>query len=51
MEFSSQSPDEKIKLGKIVDKVLPLAQKVLPVAATIIPSLAPVATVVGAIRR
>ena len=51
MEFSSQRPDEKIKLGKIVNKVLPIAQKVLPVAATIIPSLAPVATVVGAIRR
>jgi hypothetical protein len=51
MEFSNESPDQKIKLGKVVNKVLPIAQKVLPVAATIIPSLAPVATVVGAINR
>lgn len=51
MEFSSERPDQKIKLGKVVNKVLPIAQKVLPVAATIIPSLAPVATVVGAINR
>ena len=51
MEFSSQSPEQKIKIGKIVNKILPVAQKVLPVAAAIIPSLAPVATVVGAINR
>jgi hypothetical protein len=51
MEFSSQSPEQKIKIGKIVNKILPVAQKVLPVAATIIPSLAPVSTVVGAINR
>lgn len=51
MEFSTESPEEKIKLGKIINKVLPIAQKVLPVAATFIPTLAPVATVVGAIRR
>ena len=51
MEFSSQSPEQKIKIGKIVNKILPVAQKVLPVAATIIPSLAPVATIVGAINR
>jgi hypothetical protein len=47
MEFSTQSPEQKIKIGKIVNKILP----VLPVAATIIPSLAPLATVVGAINR
>lgn len=51
MEFSTESPEQKIKLGKIINKVLPIAQKVLPVAATFIPTLAPVATVVGAIRR
>jgi hypothetical protein len=51
MEFSSQSPEQKIKIGKIVNKILPVAQKVLPVAATIIPSLVPVSTVVGAINR
>lgn len=51
MEFSNESPEQKIRLGKIVNKVLPIAQKVLPVASTFIPSLAPVATVVGAIRR
>jgi hypothetical protein len=52
MEFSTESPDQKrLKLGKIVNKVIPVAQKVLPVAATFIPSLAPVATVVGAIKR
>ena len=51
MQFSTESPEEKIKLGKIINKVLPIAQKVLPVAATFIPTLAPVATVVGAIRR
>ena len=52
MEFSTESPDQKrLKLGKIVNKVIPVAQKVLPVAATFIPSLVPVATVVGAIKR
>ena len=51
MQFSTESPEQKIKLGKIINKVLPIAQKVLPVAATFIPTLAPVATVVGAIRR
>jgi hypothetical protein len=52
MEFSNESPDQKkIKLGKIVNNVIPVAQKVLPVASTLIPSLAPIATVVGAIKR
>jgi len=51
MEFSTESPEQKIKLKKVVNKVLPIAQKVLPLAATIVPSLAPVATVVGAINR
>ena len=51
MEFSTESPEQKLKLGKIVNKVIPVAQKVLPVAATFIPSLAPVATVVGSINR
>ena len=55
MDFSSQSaPESKNfikKVGNATKKVLPVAQKVLPVAATFIPALAPVATVVGAIRK
>jgi hypothetical protein len=55
MDFSSQdAPENKNfikKVGKVAQKVLPVAQKVLPVAATFIPALAPVATVVGAIRK
>lgn len=50
MDFSAESPEQKLKLGKVVNKVLPIAQKILPVAATIVPSLAPVATIVGAIK-
>jgi hypothetical protein len=55
MDFSSEyDPESKNfgkKVGKVVKKVLPVAEKVLPVAATFVPALAPVATVVGAIRR
>ena len=50
MEFSTECPDEKLKLGKIVNNILPIAQKVLPVAATILPGLAPVAKVVNSIH-
>ena len=62
MEFSSNSdfastdaPDHKSWLTKkaipAIKKALPVVEKILPVAATIIPGLAPVATVVGAIRH
>lgn len=55
MDFSSEyDPESKNfikKVGNATKKVLPVAEKVLPVAATFIPALAPVATVVGAIRK
>ena len=55
MDFSAESPQQKNFLKKkvlpAIKKALPIAQQVLPVAATFVPALAPVATVVGAIRR
>jgi len=52
---STNAPDHKSWLTKkalpAVKKALPVVNKILPVAATIIPGLAPVAAVVGAIRR
>jgi hypothetical protein len=55
MDFSSEAPEQKNFLKKkvlpAIKKALPIAQQVLPVAATFVPALAPVATVVGAIRR
>ncbi len=54
MDFS-EAPQQKNFLKKkvlpAIKKALPIAQQVLPVAATFVPALAPVATVVGAIRR
>jgi len=54
LNFSSAVPEQKNffkKVLPIAQRVLPIAQQVLPVAATFIPALAPVATIVGAIRR
>lgn len=51
MDFSSEYSPESKNFGKVIKKVLPVAEKVLPVAATFVPALAPVATVVGAIRK
>lgn len=55
MDFSAESPEQKNFLKKkvlpAIKKALPIAQQVLPVAATFVPALAPVATVVGAIRK
>jgi hypothetical protein len=54
MDFS-EAPEQKNflknKVLPAVKKALPIAQQVLPVAATFVPALAPVATVVGAIRK
>jgi hypothetical protein len=55
LNFSSTVPEQKNFLKKkvlpAIKKALPIAQQVLPVAATFVPALAPVATVVGAIRK
>ena len=55
MDFSNEAPEQKNFLKKkvlpAVKKALPVVEKVLPVAATFVPALAPVATVVGAIRK
>jgi len=50
MEFSIEAPQQKIKIGNVIRKVLPVVQRVLPVVATFVPALAPVATVAGALR-
>lgn len=44
MEFSNQSPEEKLKLGKVLGKVV----KVLPIVSGFVPVLAPINTVVQA---
>jgi len=51
MNFSNEAPEgKKIKIGKVINKVLPIAQQVLPVASVFVPALAPVAAAVGGIN-
>ena len=58
LSFSTASPDEKLRLGKTLGKVVKVADRVLPVASTFVPALVPINTAVqagkqiaGAIRR
>ena len=48
LSFSESSPDEKLRLGKTVNKVISVAGKVLPVASQFVPALVPVNTAVQA---
>jgi len=49
MDFSNEAPEQKKNF--LNKKVIPAIKKVIPVAATFVPTLAPVATVVGAIKK
>jgi len=58
LSFSASVPDEKLRLGKTLGKVVKVADRVLPVASTLVPALVPINTAVqagkqiaGAIRR
>ena len=58
LSFSDSVPDEKLRLGKTLGKVVKVAGRVLPVASTFVPTLVPINTAVqagkqiaGAIRR
>ncbi len=58
LSFSASVPDEKLRLGKTLGKVVKVANRVLPVASTFVPALVPINTAVqagkqiaGAIRR
>ena len=58
LSFSTAGPDEKLRLGKTLGKVVKVAGRVLPVASTFVPALVPINTAVqagkqiaGALRR
>lgn len=40
--FSNSTPEEKLKLGKTLGKVINVAGKVLPIASQYVPALVPV---------
>jgi hypothetical protein len=48
LSFSSACPDEKLRLGKTLGKVIKVADRVLPIASTFVPALVPVNTAVQA---
>jgi hypothetical protein len=47
MDFSEQTPEEKLKLGNILK---PLG-KIIPAIAPFVPALQPVAAVIGALKK
>ena len=47
MDFSEQTPEEKLKLSQ----VLGAAVKVIPAVAPFVPALQPVAAVIGALKK
>ena len=58
LSFSTSHPDEKLRIGKALGKVVRVAGKVLPVASTFVPALVPINNavqagkqIVGAVRR
>jgi hypothetical protein len=48
LSFSDSSPEEKLKLGKTVNKVISTAGKVLPIVSQFVPALVPINTAVQA---
>ena len=46
LSFSASVPDEKLRLGKTLGKVVKVAGRVLPVASTFVPALVPINTAV-----
>jgi hypothetical protein len=58
LSFSTSHPDEKLRIGKALGKVVRVAGKVLPIASTFVPALVPINNAVqagkqiaGALRR
>jgi hypothetical protein len=58
LSFSTSHPDEKLRIGKALGKVVRVAGKVLPIASTVVPALVPINNavqagkqIVGALRR
>ena len=49
LNFSTETPQQKLRIGRLIKKVFPVVQRILPVAATFIPALIPAAAIVGAI--
>ncbi len=49
LNFSTETPEQKLRIGRVIRKVFPVVQRVLPVAATFIPALRPVAAISSAI--
>jgi hypothetical protein len=48
LSFSDYSPEEKLKLGKTLGKVISVAGKVLPIASQFVPVLVPINAAVQA---
>jgi hypothetical protein len=48
LSFSDSSPEEKLRLGKSLGKVISVAGKVLPIASQFVPALVPINTAVQA---
>ncbi len=48
LSFSASVPDEKLRIGKTLGKVVKVADRVLPVASTFVPALVPINTAVQA---
>jgi hypothetical protein len=58
LSFSTSHPDEKLRIGRALGKVVRVAGKVLPIASTFVPALVPINNAVqagkqiaGALRR
>ena len=48
LSFSDSDPEEKLKLGKTLGKVISVAGKVLPIASQFVPVLVPINAAVQA---
>jgi len=58
LSFNTSHPDEKLRIGRALGKVVRVAGKVLPIASTFVPALVPINNAVqagkqiaGALRR
>ena len=47
MDFSEQTPEEKLKLGNLLKPII----KIIPAIAPFVPALQPVAAVIGALKK
>ena len=51
MDFSSETPEEKLKLGKLLGGVGKVIGKVVPAIAPFVPALQPAAAIIGALKK